>query len=61
MEEFVGFIIAVGLAIFVFSSGIKAGADSIRKEAAKLGHAEFYLDEKAERQWRWKDIKKCEN
>ncbi len=28
-----------------------------REEAVRVGHAEYYLDAKHERQWRWKEIK----
>lgn len=28
-------------------------ADQWRNEAAKQGHAEYYLDENHQRQWRW--------
>jgi len=29
--------------------------DEAHNEAVNAGHAEYYLDDKHERQWRWKD------
>lgn len=29
----------------------------IEEEAVKAGHAEYYLDQNNQRQWRWKEIK----
>jgi hypothetical protein len=51
-------IICLVIMVFVVSSqgGIKTGRIQMQKEVVKAGHAEYYLDENHERQWRWKEI-----
>lgn len=31
--------------------------EQLRAEAVKRGHAEYYLDDNRQRQWRWRDLK----
>lgn len=38
-------------------AGQAAGVVEMQREAVKKGVAEYYLDEKHERQWRWKEAK----
>lgn len=43
-----------GILVGVITSNI--ARDAVWKaEAVEAGHAEYYLDENNERQWRWKD------
>ncbi len=37
--------------------GLGSGKESLRSEAVKSGHAEYYLDANNERHWRWKEVK----
>ena len=50
-------LLAILIAIAVFG-GYWAGAasehDDFQEKAVNEGHAEYYLDENNERQWRWK-------
>lgn len=55
---FLGFYSAIiGLwVLVVLAPGPPLGPLAV-EEAVKQGHAEYYLDDKHERQWRWKEIK----
>lgn len=47
------------LGIGVFAGVLTAtgsSASQLRDKAVEAGHAEYYLDENNERQWRWKPI-----
>lgn len=46
--------VAVGISMWSFSEGLNSGKDEMKDAAVKSGHAEYYLDEKMEKQWRWK-------
>ena len=43
-----------------FCGGIYQGKENAEYDAVEAGHAEFYLDEDASRQWRWKEKDKNE-
>lgn len=47
-----GFIVGV-VGIFVCLAGMDGAYSEARSEAVEAGHAEYYLDEDNERQWRW--------
>lgn len=58
LMETIAFWICVGFISFcLVMLGRSCTKDDIRmiqEEAVKTGHAEFYLDQNNERQWRWK-------
>lgn len=54
---FTAVMIVVWAVVLLCSSclvGVAIGEERIKDAAVKSGHAEYYLDEKNERQWRWK-------
>ena len=57
-----GFFIGSSLMTIAFISMIKAYPMTVQaqSEAVKAGHAEYYLDAKNERQWRWLPVAKKE-
>ncbi len=52
----IAFIIGV-ICYCVVHVALCVGELTIKDEAVKAGHAEYYLDGNNERQWRWRDIK----
>lgn len=55
-------LLLMGLLLFVGSvigdyMGFDSGANYMRAEAVKAGHAEYYLDAENNRQWRWREAK----
>lgn len=47
-----GFLLGVSLIAF-FGYNTPAAWELVRREAVQQHHAEYYLDDKHERQWRW--------
>ena len=56
-EKLAGQVAWLALVIFAWVGGLLVGRGVeqtvMRDEAAKAGHAEYYLDENHERCWRW--------
>ncbi len=57
----IGIVVALGVLIAAFPATCETGKHKARREseraAVQAGHAEYYLDEKHERQFRWKEAK----
>lgn len=56
-----GLVGIVAHSIFMWWMGRATGKVEVETKweeaTVKLGHAEYYLDENNQRQWRWKEIK----
>lgn len=56
--EFLWFISMWAVSALMFCVVVWAITGSYwEREAVETGHAEFYLDNKHERQWRWKEVR----
>lgn len=47
-------VIAIAAAFGGYCAGVGEGRSYEQNAAVKSGHAEYYLDENNNRQWRWK-------
>ena len=55
MKEFL-FLVGFGIGLVCgYIAGCSDGHRAMQLEAVAKGHAEYYLDEKHVRQWRWKE------
>ena len=50
----IGFLLSGAFIVF-FTNPIGHETRQMHNEAVTTGHAEYYLDENNERQWRWKE------
>lgn len=54
--EDVGIGFLLGITVSIIFVGFTLGDQgSLKAEAVEAGHAEYYLDENHDRQWRWKE------
>ena len=57
----VGFVLGIVFTLFMIITLVPSPREFLQKEAVKAGHAEYYLDEDYQRQWRWLPVPEKEN